>query len=163
MNGVSIDGEVNGLVVNGVDVTEFVNANDRWYPLRTQLMPTTADGIRASRAALREEWSRLLDAVSNAGATVTDVSVNGEWSLRDTLRHLLFAVDKWFVLPLLGDREYLSIGLPNQGLQILYEIVNERDDAVAERAYAPWVDMEREMRAAGYTGRVVSARDLDVY
>ena len=36
-----------------------------------------------------------------------------------------------------------EIGLPNQGLQILYEILNERDDAVAERAYAPWVDLER--------------------
>ena len=35
-----------------------------------------------------------------------------------------------------------EIGLPNQGLQILYEILNERPDAVAERAYAPWVDME---------------------
>jgi len=42
-----------------------------------------------------------------------------------------------------------EIGLPNQGLQILYEILNERPDAVAERAYSPWVDMEAAMRAAG--------------
>src|ERR1700689_3330339 len=42
-----------------------------------------------------------------------------------------------------------EIGLPNQGLQILYEILNERTDAVAERAYAPWVDMESAMRGAG--------------
>jgi radical SAM family uncharacterized protein len=42
-----------------------------------------------------------------------------------------------------------EIGLPNQGLQILYEILNERDDAVAERAYAPWTDMEALMRGAG--------------
>ncbi len=42
-----------------------------------------------------------------------------------------------------------EIGLPNQGLQILYEILNERPDAVAERAYAPWTDMEAAMRAAG--------------
>jgi len=42
-----------------------------------------------------------------------------------------------------------EIGLPNQGLQILYEILNERPDAVAERAYAPWVDMEAAMREAG--------------
>jgi radical SAM family uncharacterized protein len=42
-----------------------------------------------------------------------------------------------------------EIGLPNQGLQILYEILNERDDAVAERTYAPWVDMEAAMRSAG--------------
>ncbi|HEY7105885.1 MAG TPA: TIGR03960 family B12-binding radical SAM protein [Acidimicrobiia bacterium] len=41
-----------------------------------------------------------------------------------------------------------EIGLPNQGLQILYEILNERDDALAERAYAPWVDMTEAMRAA---------------
>jgi len=40
-----------------------------------------------------------------------------------------------------------EVGLPNQGLQILYEILNERDDAVAERAYAPWLDMEALMRA----------------
>ena len=40
-----------------------------------------------------------------------------------------------------------EIGLPNQGLQILFEILNERPDAVAERAYAPWVDLERLMRS----------------
>jgi radical SAM family uncharacterized protein len=39
-----------------------------------------------------------------------------------------------------------EVGLPNQGLQILYELINERDDAVAERSYAPWVDMEAELR-----------------
>src|SRR5262245_12978805 len=40
-----------------------------------------------------------------------------------------------------------EIGLPNQGLQILYEILNERDDAVAERSYAPWLDLESLMRS----------------
>ena len=39
-----------------------------------------------------------------------------------------------------------EIGLPNQGLQILYEILNERHDAAAERAYAPWGDLEAVMR-----------------
>ena len=59
-----------------------------------------------------------------------------------------------------------EIGLPNQGLQILYEILNERPDAVAERAYAPWVDMEAAMRAAGVplfsVEQHVAARDFDV-
>jgi len=41
-----------------------------------------------------------------------------------------------------------EVGLPNQGLQILYEILNERPDAAAERSYAPWVDMEAAMRTA---------------
>ena len=39
-----------------------------------------------------------------------------------------------------------EIGLPNQGLQILYEILNERPDATAERGYAPWSDFEALMR-----------------
>jgi len=39
-----------------------------------------------------------------------------------------------------------EVGLPNQGLQILYEIINERQDSVAERAYAPWTDMASVLR-----------------
>ena len=42
-----------------------------------------------------------------------------------------------------------EIGLPNQGLQILYEILNERPDALAERSYAPWTDLEEVMRREG--------------
>src|SRR6188472_2698069 len=42
-----------------------------------------------------------------------------------------------------------EIGLPNQGLQILYEILNERPSSTAERSYAPWIDMEAELRASG--------------
>jgi radical SAM family uncharacterized protein len=42
-----------------------------------------------------------------------------------------------------------EVGLPNQGLQILYEILNERPDAAAERSYAPWTDMEAELRRRG--------------
>jgi len=40
-----------------------------------------------------------------------------------------------------------EIGLPNQGVQILCEILNERDDAVAERSYLPWTDMISQMRS----------------
>src|SRR3954467_11623869 len=42
-----------------------------------------------------------------------------------------------------------EVGLPNQGLMILYEVLNERPDALAERTYAVWPDMERLMRAHG--------------
>ena len=49
---------------------------------------------------------------------------------------------------LLAYPDTYEIGLPNQGLQILYEILNERDDSVAERTYAPWLDLDRELHAA---------------
>ncbi len=42
-----------------------------------------------------------------------------------------------------------DIGVSNVGLKILYDQINQREDALAERAYAPWVDMEAEMRAEG--------------
>jgi radical SAM family uncharacterized protein len=42
-----------------------------------------------------------------------------------------------------------DIGVSNVGLKILYDQVNQRDDALAERAYAPWVDMETQMRENG--------------
>jgi len=42
-----------------------------------------------------------------------------------------------------------DIGISNVGLKILYDQVNQRSDALAERAYAPWRDMEDLMRANG--------------
>ena len=39
-----------------------------------------------------------------------------------------------------------EVGLPNQGVQILYEVLNERDWILAERTYAVWSDMEAVMR-----------------
>jgi radical SAM family uncharacterized protein len=49
-----------------------------------------------------------------------------------------------FVFP-----DIYDIGISNLGMQILYSQVNARPDALAERAYAPWVDMEAKMRANG--------------
>ena len=46
-----------------------------------------------------------------------------------------------FVFP-----DIYDIGVSNVGLKILYDQVNQREDALAERAYAPWVDMEALMR-----------------
>ena len=42
-----------------------------------------------------------------------------------------------------------AVGQPNQGLMILYEVLNERPDALAERCYAVWPDLEALMREHG--------------
>ncbi|PVZ04967.1 TIGR03960 family B12-binding radical SAM protein [Actinomycetospora cinnamomea] len=42
-----------------------------------------------------------------------------------------------------------EVGLPNQGLMILYEVLNERSDALAERTYAVWPDLAALMREHG--------------
>jgi radical SAM family uncharacterized protein len=50
-----------------------------------------------------------------------------------------------------------EVGLPNQGIQILYEILNERADALAERCYAVWPDLEALMREARVPAFTVDA------
>ena len=42
-----------------------------------------------------------------------------------------------------------EVGLPNQGVMILYELLNERPDALAERTYAVWPDLEALLREHG--------------
>jgi len=39
-----------------------------------------------------------------------------------------------------------DLGISNVGLKILYDQVNQREDALAERAYLPWIDFEEVMR-----------------
>ena len=41
-----------------------------------------------------------------------------------------------------------DLGMSNLGLAILYEIINQRGDALAERVYSPWTDMETALRGA---------------
>ncbi len=59
-----------------------------------------------------------------------------------------------------------EVGLPNQGVQILYEVLNERDGVLAERTYSVWPDLEALMREHGIgqftvdAHRPVSAFDL---
>ena len=47
-----------------------------------------------------------------------------------------------------------EVGLPNQGVQILYEVLNEREWILAERTYSVWADMEAVMRAGDADGPI---------
>jgi hypothetical protein len=42
-----------------------------------------------------------------------------------------------------------EVGMSNMALPIIYEILNSQTDVLAERVFAPWVDMEAALRAAG--------------
>ena len=60
-----------------------------------------------------------------------------------------------------------EVGLPNQGVMILYEVLNEQPNALAERTYAMWPDMEAQMREHGLPQFTVdghrAVRDFDVF
>ncbi|MEO7097594.1 MAG: TIGR03960 family B12-binding radical SAM protein, partial [Polyangiales bacterium] len=47
----------------------------------------------------------------------------------------------------LGFPDVYDIGMSHLGLKILYSLLNDQPDMLAERAFSPWVDMEKELRA----------------
>ena len=67
----------------------------------------------------------------------------GEWN---AVRKDWASVQCKFALAL---PDVYEVGMSNLGLAILYEILNRRAEIAAERVYAPWVDMEEQMRAQG--------------
>jgi hypothetical protein len=111
---VDIDALIEGVVINGVDVTAYVNERDEWYPLRSMLRPTTPEEARAARVALDAEWAKTIARAQALPEEALHRSVDGEWSFVQTLRHLVFAMDKWFTAPILG-APFQAIGLPNSG------------------------------------------------
>ena len=82
--------------VNGVDVIPFVEAElDRRFPGRAQRRATDPDGLRDAWAVLERTWATTLDRAAAMPAGTVDVSVDGEWSFAQTLRHLVLATDTW--------------------------------------------------------------------
>lgn len=103
------------LLVNGVDVVPMVDAelNARFSgrELRTAEDP---EGLRAAWVALERTWAATLDRASSMPADTVDASVDGEWSLAQTLRHLVMATDTWLGKAVLGHTQpYHPAGLPN--------------------------------------------------
>jgi hypothetical protein len=111
---VDIDALVDKVVINGVDVTAYVNGRDPWYPLRAMLRPSDPEGMRAAWAALDAEWAKTIARARALPDDALHESVDGEWTFVQTLRHLVFAMDKWFTVPVLGGG-FHPIGMPNSG------------------------------------------------
>ena len=109
-----LDGE-STLHVNGVDVAPFVDAElDRRFPGRAQRRAGDPDGLRAAWARLEQTWAATLERVAGMPAGTVDVSVDGEWSFAQTLRHLVMATDTWLGGAVLGiERPYHPIGQPH--------------------------------------------------
>jgi hypothetical protein len=114
---VDISCYLGSLTVNDVDVTDFVNSElDKRHPERLMLRATDVIGLRAAWAMIEErahatvEWARALP----DGAL--DESVDGEWSYLQTLRHLVFATDRWITGPVFGDPDHFHpVGHPHEG------------------------------------------------
>ncbi|GEL96350.1 DinB family protein [Cellulomonas composti] len=101
MRGVDVDGlDIDShdlffgtLVVNGVDVVPFVDAElNRQFPGRELQKAQTPEGLREGWVAVQAAWQATVDGTP---AQLVDAHVEDEWSLAQTLRHLVLATDAW--------------------------------------------------------------------
>ncbi len=146
-----LDGE-SSLLVNGVDVVPLVDAElNRRFPGRADRHATDPDGLRAAWAVLELAWATSLDRVAVMPAGTVEVSVAGEWSFAQTLRHLVMATDTWLGRAILQvAAPFHPIGQPN----VEYE--SDGNDMSVFTTDPPPYDAVLEVRA----GRVAQVRDF---
>lgn len=118
-------------MIRGSDPTGY--PEDMTVEVNAELIAETArtrDG-----ASVFDRLERLLPLVSKpiqyVGGEVN--AVHTDWESADV---------RWAIMY----PDAYEVGAPNQGVQILYEVINERPDALAERTYAVWPDLEALMR-----------------
>ncbi|GAA4365955.1 DinB family protein [Nocardioides caricicola] len=81
------------LLVNGVDVVPLVEAElNRQFPGRELQNAETPDGLREGWLAVQAAWQTT---VAGTPPELVDAHVEDEWSLAQTLRHLVLATDAW--------------------------------------------------------------------
>jgi hypothetical protein len=84
------------LLINDVDVVPLVDAElNHRFPGRSQRRAADPDGLRSAWAALQAAWAGVLERVAGMPTGTVDISVDGEWSFAQTLRHLVLATDMW--------------------------------------------------------------------
>lgn len=115
---VEIDGEVQNLRVNGVDVAPLVEAElDRQHPGRAMMRATTAQEFREAWDLLQSLWRGTIERARGLDPEAVHERVEGEWSFVETMRHLLFVTDAWVVRAVLGHPEpWHPLDLPHEDL-----------------------------------------------
>jgi uncharacterized damage-inducible protein DinB len=111
---VDIHGEIENLIINGVDIGPLVEAElNRRYPDRAKMRPSDPAGFREAWDILGRLWDQTVERARRLPPERLHESVGDEWSFIETLRHLVFATDAWIRRAILGDPSpWDPLGLP---------------------------------------------------
>ena len=111
---VDIYGELQNVVVNGVDIAPLVDAElNRRMPERAKMRPDDSEGFREAWAILERLWEGTVERARAFPEAALHRSVDDEWSFIQTLRHLNFASACWVDRMILGDvSPWLPLDLP---------------------------------------------------
>jgi hypothetical protein len=172
---VYLGGAFERLVVNDVDVTAYVEAElDRQHPARVLAREAVSpDDYRAAWEAIETLWAATLDRARRLPAASLHERVNGEWSLVETQRHLLFAGDAWLGNAVLEEEApYHPLGFPAGGtapdaaaaLGLTLEATPTLDEVLKPRL-SRMATMRRvvEHLTEGELGRVCGRKPADLY
>ena len=126
--GMDLDGDIQSLRVNGVDVVPFVEAElDRRYPDRVLMRPEDAAGFRAAWEVLGPLWEGTVARARRLPPEMLHERVDDEWSFIETLRHLLFATDAWVRRAVLGEpTPWDPLDLPHEEMPDLLSVPWDR-------------------------------------
>jgi hypothetical protein len=116
---VYLGGAFERVVVNDVDVTSYVEAElDRHHPARRLAREAASpDDYRTTWDAVEALWAATLERARLLPEAKLHERVDGEWSLVETQRHLLFASDAWLGNAVLEERApYHPLGFPAGGM-----------------------------------------------
>lgn len=145
LEGAEIDGEVDGLTINGVEVGAYVEAElARRTPARALRRATDPAGLREAWAAIEQAWQASYDRVAALPAGTTELSVEGEWTYTQTLRHLVMATDGWLGAILGEEHPFHPWGL---AFTEIYEFVDGAERLGLDHQATPTYDEVREVRA----------------
>ena len=138
-----IYGELGRLVVNGVDVVAYVEAElDRRMPERALMRPTDADGFREAFTVLDRLWAGTVERARALPPEQLHEQVDDEWSFIETLRHLGFAHACWVGGAVLADRS------PWHPLDLPWDEAPAEEGVPWDRDVRPSLDEVLELRTA---------------
>src|SRR6476620_7555221 len=142
MQDAEIDGLVTNLVVNGVEVMSYVEAElDRRHPVRLLIRSDEPADLREAWRQLRDVWATTTERVRSMPEDSEHHGVDGEWSMVETLRHLVFVHDSWFRRCVLGLTEpFTAMGLASP-------FVPHQEELGLDRSARPRLDEVLVVRA----------------
>lgn len=141
-----LEGGGDSLIVNGVNVVPLVDAElNRRFPGRELRAAGDPEGLGEAWNALERTWAGTLERASSIPVGTVDISVDGEWTFSQTLRHLVHATDMWLGKAVLErDEPFHPVGLANDD-----DRTDDPDegDATGQPTFADVLEARRDRQA----------------
>lgn len=151
---VEIGGDIWNLTINGVDIGPLIDAElnrrdpDRHLVFQELREQRSAEDYRKGWRIVERRWTDLIDRVRALPEGSEHRSVDGEWSLVQTLRHISYAVAAWIERVAMGVEDpFVDTDLPWDEAPAEIPRKVDRDARVAlDEAVGQWRHRQQTVR-----------------